>query len=244
MNNKIWYVIVSYKPQAEMLKSLLDTLPKNSTIVIDNTKNNLGFGGGANKGIIEALEKGAEWVVILNQDLQFSIKSINDFEKNLLNLKPDIVGPFVGNLDKKRWTTILPAQMKRIDYISGAFIAIHKEVFAKVGFFYEPYFMYYEDVDYCVRAKKLGFSLKKIPIDGIIHNEAYSLKKGSFLHEYYLARNHLLFVQRLATMSIKLHEIFRLPKTIYEKIIRRNQGGLTGIKDYFLRRFGVYRRKL
>ena len=199
-------------------------------------KNNFGYGGGVNLGVKYALEKGAEWVVVMNQDLKVTKKGVEALDKILQKNPPGIVGPFAGGLDPKRWTTMLPSD--HVDYISGACMAIHRDVIEKVGYFYELYFMYYEDADYCVRAKKAGFPLIHASIAGIQHDDSPSLGKGSFLHEYYLARNHLLFVERLAPAWVKLYEYLRLPKTIAEFISSKNQGGLAGVGDYFLHRFG------
>ncbi len=238
MKQDIWFVIVTYKPDTAVLGRLGKSLAGTSIITIDNSKKNLGFGGGANGGIRKALDSGAQWVVILNQDIDLTKKDVEKFYRKLQSLPPCIAGPFVGRLDELRWTTILPSE--KVDYISGSCIAIHRQVFETIGFFYEPYFMYYEDVDFCVPVKNAGFPLIHMSIAGISHNETTSLGRGSFLHQYYLARNHLLFMERNAPVSVKMHEIVRLPKTIWEHVKKKEWGALTGIRDYFLRRFGQY----
>ena len=101
-------------------------------------------------------------------------------------------------------------------YISGSFMAIHRKVIAEIGYFYAPYFMYYEDVDLCVRAARCGFPLKKLNGAGIEHTERPVWSKGSRQHGYYLARNHVWFVWRLAPLRVKLYECIRLPKTLLE----------------------------
>lgn len=103
-----------------------------------------------------------------------------------------------------------------VDYVSGACMAIHKNVIAVTGYFYAPYFMYYEDIDFCVRAKRFRVRLKELTIAGIKHAELSVWKKGSRIHEYFLARNHLWFVWRLAPIGIKFYELIRLPKTLLE----------------------------
>ena len=128
----------------------------------------------------------------------------------------------------------------QFDYITASFIVIHREVVNKIGYFYEKYFMYYEDVDYCIRADKNGFSMKKISIDSFRHKESSSLGKNSKAHNYYLARNHMLLVERLAPLSVKLYEFIRLPKTLYEFYSTKNSGALDGMRDYLFRKFGKY----
>ncbi len=252
---KTGFIIVSYHLKPERLSEILVSLNDYPTAIVDNggsskvvhsTKvqiienpSNMGFGGAANRGIEELLEDNFEWLVILNQDLLLLTSAVKTFVRALENEPGSIVGPLAGSLDKKRWTTILPSRYA--DYISGSCIAIHRSVFEKIGYFYEPYFMYYEDADLCVRAKRAGFALTDIPIFGIGHTETTSLGAGSYLHQYYLARNHLLFVERNAPAGVKLYEFLRLPKTLWEHVTKKEWGALTGIRDYFFRRFGQYR---
>lgn len=208
----IWFVIVTYKPDGEMLGRLKAVLEGWPLIVVDNTEKNLGYGGGANVGMKKAFDGGAQWTVVVNQDVQLTRKGITHFCAMAQQCDPGIVGPEAGSLDPKRWTTILKFHIEKPDYISGSMIAIHKNVWEKVGGFYEPYFMYYEDVDICVRARKLGFPLQHVSVEGFRHESNGS----NASKEYYLARNHLLFVWRNAPMSVKLYELLRLPKTLWE----------------------------
>ncbi len=234
----ILFVLLTYKPDGKELARLLKSLGNVPTTIIDNTKKNLGYAGGVTVGIKKALHDGVDWIVVINQDLHVTIEAIGNLVDVLSQNEIGVVGPFAGALDAKRWTTILPS--KNVNYISGSCMVIHRAVFEKIGYFYEPYFMYYEDADFCVRAKNAGFPIVHLPLPGISHTDTTSLGRGSFLHQYYLARNHLLFVERNAPPGVKLHELVRLPKTIWEHCIRQEWGALAGIRDYFLRRFGQY----
>ena len=250
MNSRVVPVFVTYKLEADRFVKLNDLC--NKVIFVDNSENklsdiklrglhilwnekNLGYGGGANVGMEEALKLGADWIIVLNQDLKINRKDFENLADELKNTDPAVLGPFVGGLEKNRWTAVLPS--KNVDYISGACIAIHKDVIDTIGNFYSPYFMYYEDVDYCVRAKKSGFPLIKSRVLGIRHEDNSSLGRSSFLHEYYLARNHLLFIEREAPLSVKIYEGLRLPRS-YSEYLTSNNGGLSGVSDYLMRRFG------
>ena len=250
MNSKVYFVFIIYNLEVKKL-TLIESLSSN-IILIDNgdlgdsyKKNgikvinkglNLGFGRGANVGIKLALERGAEWIAVMNQDLVITKNTLDKFITKIINKKAGIVGPFGGELDENRWTTILPSM--KIDYISGACMAIHRDVIDKVGYFYDPYFMYYEDADYCMRAQRAGFPLIPIEVPGISHADCPTLGRGSYLHQYYLARNHLLFVERQAPLAIKLYEYLRLPMSVFETTRNEKKGTRDGINDYFLRRFG------
>ncbi len=200
-------VIVTYKPEMRILGRLLEALEGWPVEMVDNTQKNLGFGAAANHGMKKAFDDGAQWVIVMNQDIALTRKGIARFCAIVQNGDPGIVGPEAGSLDPKRWTTILPARGP-LEYISGSCMAIHRKVWEATRGFYEPYFLYYEDADLCLRAKKSGFALRQVHIDGFAH--------ASEGNEYYLARNHLLFVFRNAPMSVKLYELLRLPKTLVE----------------------------
>lgn len=240
MKQDVAFVIVAYRPNKGRLRSLQSALADYPVITIDNTTNNRGYAGGANAGIKKALEGGAKWIVVLNQDISMSKNATVELATKVPKAKSGIAGPFAGGLDPRRWTTILPS--KRVDYITGSCIAIHRDVIEKVGDLHEPYFLYYEEADLCVRAKHAGFPLTHIPVKGITHEESVSLGKGSVLHQYYLARNHLLFVERCAPAWVKLYEYLRMSLTILEHVQKRESGALTGIRDYFFRSFGSYNR--
>lgn len=252
MNLKHSYIIISYHSDKKKLHKQLSKLSMREAIIVDNGQTltqadvgeatllsqsqNLGYGAAANIGMRHALAYGAEWVVILNQDTVFTRAAVEDLQKQLGKLEPCIAGPAAGGLDFKRWTTVLPS--KKAQYITGSCIAVHQKVIKKIGYFYEPYFLYYEEADYCIRAKRAGFMLRALPIEGITHEESVSLGRGSAAHQYYLARNHLLFVSRMAPIRVRTYERFRFPLTISEHIIRCEWGALSGIGDFVLRRFG------
>lgn len=230
-------------------KTLLQVKKFQFARLIENKKN-LGFSAGNNIGIKHALNSRADVILLLNPDTvvpKTFLKSFNKSTRLLLD-GYSIIGPKIfdengkiwsvgGLLDKKRYSSILKHKLNsELDYISGTAIFIKKEVFDKIGFLKEDYFLYYEDVDFCQRAKKSGFKLAIDKNISIIHKASSSVGKNSPAMQYYMARNHMLFVERFAPLSIKIRELIRLPKTIYQA--RNKKHELIGIGDYFLRRFG------
>jgi GT2 family glycosyltransferase len=250
---RITYLIVTYKAKQNSLTKLVRALGQRDLLIIKNANDNIpydgkriniqqmeqniGFGPAVNKGFEYITQSNKDWVVLVNQDISLSETNIEDFELKLNNLEPGIAGTVRGSLDPNRWTTRLDDKGSE-KYISGSFMAIHRDVIDKVGLFYEPYFLYYEEVDYCIRAARAGFPIIHVPVEGIHHDDATTLGKGSFAHQYYLARNHMLFVERLAPWRVKIYELVRFPKTIWEHVVRGEDGALRGIRDYLLRRFG------
>jgi len=249
----IWFVIVTYRPERVLLVKLRKALEGWPVVIVDNTTINTGFGAGANRGMEEAFAAGAQWAVVCNQDIRLTGQQITHFCAIAQKCDPGIVGPEAGNLDPQRWTTILnenerefhkatPSNklhggLEKPDYISGSMMAMQKNVWEKIGGFYEPYFMYYEDADLSVRAKNAGFTLREITLDGYRHESA-GVAQYREAKEYYLARNHLLFVRRLAPLRVKIHEFLRLPKSLAEHHAHGNTEAIRGIGDFAKGIFG------
>lgn len=125
-----------------------------------------------------------------------------------------------------------------VDFISGTAMLVRAEVFERIGFLEKSYFMYYEDVEFCLKAKKAGFKVMFVPASKIMHHESSTIGKNSPSQAYYMVRNHLLFAERNAPIAVKIREFIRLPKTIYEHWQRKEYYALLGIRNYFMRRFG------
>jgi GT2 family glycosyltransferase len=90
------------------------------------------------------------------------------------------------------------------EFATGCCMAIKKTVIDKIGFLDENYFLYYEDVDYSIRAKNSGFGVKYFPGVHVWHkNASASGIPGSSIHRYYQTRNRLYFAFRYANLRTK-----------------------------------------
>lgn len=71
----------------------------------------------------------------------------------------------------KRWEVTPPIseEICQTDWLSGASILIRKEVFEAVGLLDEQYFMYYEELDFCLKAYKSGWYCWYVPQSRVIH---------------------------------------------------------------------------
>ena len=166
----------------------------NLKLKIIKNKKNLGFAGGVNVGVKYALKNGADDVMLLNQD---AIVEEGAIEKVVKVMKKDkkigICGPLIFTPDKKVWSAggvidkkrysgghlfkMLKKSPYQVDFISGCAMMIKKEVFEKIGFFDERFFLYYEDVDFCLRTKKAGFKSVLIPKAVVDHHYQKSISK-------------------------------------------------------------------
>lgn len=72
-------------------------------------------------------------------------------------------------LEKSVVAPPVPEASIQTDWVSGASIIVRREVFEQVGLLDEEYFMYYEETDFCWRAKKAGWNCWYVPQSRIIH---------------------------------------------------------------------------
>lgn len=204
----------------ETLKNLFQKSPiiKNST--------NLGFAAGNNIGIRFALEKFADYVFLLNNDATVETdtlsKLVDQAEKNPT---AGIISPLI--LKEKNGSVwfgggeILWKKMQAghktyrgqkdpfaTEYVSGCAMLISKAVFKKIGLFDEAYFLYYEDADFCYRAKKAGFSANVLPAALAYHQEASNA--GNARKTYWLVLSALIFFKKNTPGSLRPYLAFYL----------------------------------
>lgn len=91
------------------------------------------------------------------------------------------------------------------DFVTGCCILLTPAIWKKLGGFDERYFVYYEDIDLSIRAKRQGFKLLYAPKAHLYHiNAGSSSGSGSETHQYYQTRNRLLFGLQYASIRTKL----------------------------------------
>ncbi|MFC1653748.1 glycosyltransferase [Patescibacteria group bacterium] len=130
-----------------------------------------------------------------------------------------------GQFDKKEDT----------DFVTGCCIITKREVLEKVGFLWDPLFLYLEDTDWSVRIQNSRLKTIYAPKSIIWHKNAGSTKgSGSSLHVYYQTRNRIYFGLKYAPLRTKL-------ALIKESLIKLSSGSNTekkAIKHAFTFRFG------
>lgn len=121
------------------------------------------------------------------------------------------------------------------DFVSGCCMIVKKEVFEKIGYFDERYFLYYEDNDFSQRAKINGFKLYYEPKAFLWHLNAGSTGgSGSILQDYFITRNRLLFGSKFSSFKTKV--------LLYKEGLKLSLSGRPwqkkGAIDFFNGRFG------
>lgn len=244
------YCLVLNLNGRELLRETLDSVqqmmyPNFRVVVIDNGSNdgsqemvrsgypsatliengtNLGFGEGNNVGMKYALEQGAQWILLLNNDIVV--------DPNLLTelMNAAIPEPNVGVLGPKIYyhgepntlwyaggrinylTGVISHRGVRqedrgqydaagdTEYVTGCAFLIRREVLEKVGFFdpvYHP--AYSEDADLSVRAQRAGYRLRYVPQAKLWHKVSASSGGGMTPVKTRLKVEHnLIFFRRYA----------------------------------------------
>lgn len=237
-------------------------------ITLLKNKKNLGWTGGNNVGVRYAIKKNADAILILNNDTHVAKNAIQLLVNKLFSDKKiGIVGPkiyfdkqgdkkiisFAGGFFTKNRYFGMHRGSNEVDkgqyssdesseFITGAAIMIKRDVFKKIGLFDDDYFIYYDEADFCMRARQEGYIIEFVSQAHVFHAFSGTISLGSPFQHYYTTRNHYLFVEKRAPFSVKLREWLRTPKTIWEFMNSENahhkKYSLLGIRDYYLRRFG------
>lgn len=81
------------------------------------------------------------------------------------------------------------------DWVMGAFLMIHREVFEEIGLLDERFFMFGEEADFCFRAKQAGIQTWYFPGTDVLHHWGSSSKSG-YHRVLWMKGSQLLFFQK------------------------------------------------
>jgi len=223
---------------------------------------NIGFAGGINAG---AKVSSGEYLLFLNPDTVFEHGTIKDllkiYEKNE---KVGIVGGKMidenGNpersagrffnlfevlitvlgLDEVFGVRFSPKKFTKVDFVSGGFMMVKKDLFEKLRGFDEKFFMYVEDMEFCFRAKKIGINTYFTPNAVVSHKGQGSSNRGfAIIHIYkgllYFYRKHKSNIQfkivkfLLQSKALTIYMLGRMTNNSYYTQAYKN--ALTGINN-------------
>lgn len=185
--------------------------------VIENLVNN-GFAGGNNVGIRVALERGADYVFLLNNDTTVEpgllepliTRAADDAAIGvvgptmLYHAEPSVIWSAGGMVDGRGravrlgegQTEAADLPPRDVDYIVGCGLLVKRSVLEAVGLLDERYFLYFEETDLCARVRKAGFRVVHEPRARLWHKVSRSTGADSDLTLYYMRRNVLLYLGR------------------------------------------------
>ena len=182
--------------------------------------NNIGVAAGNNVGIKAALEDASEYVLLLNNDIEFEQSDLIEELVNQAELrKESLVIPKIlfydsrkiwmagGYLNKFRATSIHVGenridseefnQPKYFGYAPTCFMLIKASIFQEIGLMDEKYFVYYDDTDFIYRATLKKHKIYYMPQYKILHKVSSSTggSESSF-SIYYGNRNRVYFIKK------------------------------------------------
>jgi len=93
-------------------------------------------------------------------------------------------------------------ESREVDYVTGATLAISRSAYEKIGGLDEGFVpAYYEDVDWCLRAREAGFRVLYAPTAVLVHRERSGYADSSHTWIYALHRNRLRLVLKHSTLD-------------------------------------------
>jgi len=229
------HVVVDNGSVDESVRIIREKFPE---VELIETGANLGYAGGNNVGIRAMLERGAKYLVLLNNDTIMDpdaltkliqagesrpeagifgarIVAYDDPERVLyagaVEVSEGAYYSFLtdcGNGAKGAGQELYPAP-----FVHGAGFMIRASMLAQIGLLDERYFLYFEETDFCSRARLHGHRIVVVPSATIRHKVSRSMGgEGSPLQNYFKTRNHLYWARRYmpppATTSLVRRTVF------------------------------------
>jgi len=205
--------------------------------VIENGEN-LGFAAGCNVAIRRALDEGADYVWLLNNDTVAHPDSLSTMV-DCAQGDPVIgaVGSVIYRMDEPEtvdawgggrvslWTgrsghITCPKDLPKLDYITGASLLIPRRALESVGLLDERFFLYYDDCDYGLRLRGAGWKLAVAGPSRIWHKVNATLGKRREGLDWHIARSGVLLVRKHAVVPVLAEGLLlclRLGKRLLER---------------------------
>jgi GT2 family glycosyltransferase len=200
-------------------------LSKYRNVKVFNSKENLGFAAGNNSGFKNCTDQEYSFVWFLNNDTEVPPDCLSEMLKKFdqPGRKVGMVGSTMvyfhdkktvqalGGSVYKPWTGTMreignglqwpcpvdeAAVEAQMSYVCGASMLVSAELIRDVGLMQEDYFLFFEEIDWCERARKAGYELAYASQAVVFHKEGAAIGTGtgarrSLLAEYYGMRNKL-----------------------------------------------------
>ncbi|MDD3986076.1 MAG: glycosyltransferase family 2 protein [Methanobacterium sp.] len=215
---KIWEYSTNELKSLDINNVDFNSLDSNNNLILIKNDVNSGFSEGNNIGINFSLQfLNIDYILLLNNDTVVDKNFLNELVKFAdTNNEAGIVGPGVyhynkpGKIDNIGYNVNIcngrisspivnleeiPSSNISLDYVVGCGLLIKKSVINDIGLLDKKYFLYYEDVDWCLRAKKQGHEVFYVPQAKIWHKIS-SLERRSISLYYYGNRNSFLLIKK------------------------------------------------
>lgn len=232
-------LVIDNGSTAHSPEALVTACPRATVIRLET---NLGFAGGVNVGIREALRSTEiRYIWVLNNDtlcppdtLQKLIAAVENSPKTGLAGCPMIEGK--GSPEERRVTAgkrllrpwlipVSPRPGTAPDYLSGACLLIRREVLEDIGLFDEGFFFFFEDADFSLRAKQAGWTLTVTEAACIEHKGSATVRTLKEMQAQCYRAGHLRLLRKYTPHPY----LFFLPPFLYRLAIDVLQGNLKAV---------------
>jgi GT2 family glycosyltransferase len=207
---------------------------------------NRGYAGGANAGLARAFsDPSITHALVMNDDLELAPGALGVLAEACGDAgcaSPEIEAPgpdaFAGGrIDARGFGRHEPGAL---DFLTGAALCLPRAAWQRVGPFDERLFLYFEDVEWCLRARAAGFALRVEPRATARHGAGSSTGGGKGeTWAYYSTRNRLWLLQRMRGRATARREA---ANTSARALLRAGQpvgrAKLLGVRDWAAGRMG------
>lgn len=215
---RLLILVVDNASRADERQLLLDRLSNVDGVELLLLERNGHFAGGVNAGARRALERGAKHLLFLNNDTTLAPDCVRLLvEAAEADPGAGLVGPALLDLPPPHrplslgeryspWSLAVPRTLLkvrssgdgtpyRVGGIMGSAILVTRECFERVGPYREDLLVYYEEVDYCLRARAAGYRPLLVPRAVVLHDGMRGFTAGLQPYAAHLkCRNQLLLL--------------------------------------------------
>jgi GT2 family glycosyltransferase len=219
---KDYQVIIVDNDATRDSTEILERACPNATVI--PLEKNLGFAEGNNVGIRYALESKSEMILLLNNDTVVDGGLLGNLVETAgQDDRTGIVGGkiyyyddphtiwFAGGhleIDKALSTHVGIGKtddgsfdvLTESDFITGCCLLTKREVFERIGLLDKDMFLYFEDADFCLRAREAGYKVIFQPKAHVYHKVSHSTRLESPVYLYFNLRNKILFLRKHSTL--------------------------------------------
>ncbi len=176
---------------------------------------NAGFAAACNLALKPLLARDVDWVWLVNNDAVAEPEALERLLEAARGL-PDagILSPLIRRPpDGAVWhqgaveaggLRPVPRDLRtlslepaiRVDYVTGCAMLVRRQVFEAVGPFDEDFFMYYEELDFCRRARAAGFGIYVVPTATVWHEVGATGRLVPAVSRFHRARSRIRFYRR------------------------------------------------
>lgn len=209
------------------------------SFTVVRTPENRGFASSLNVGLRMSIDNGVDYVWILNADIHFNDDCLSPMISVLESNENVIVGPLVlfesensspkiwgygGYIDESFEVSMsnhgenpenVKLTLKECDYVPGCSMIFKPEIISEVGCFPEEYFLYFEESEWCQRAKEKAISIFVEPLS-VVYHEFDQGKMNQEFRVYFYNRSKFNFhYNNLASRGLRLKYYLKIAKGLF-----------------------------